>query len=360
MKAKTLWILCVGGLLLTASCRHHGRNRMVMNDGTNRVEVRYEGDIQFSDDEMTIARISPGGYLEYWHNEDHLLAGMNDKGALEIELYENGKAVDRESAEGKALVAKVIRGMIDLGFDIDGRMDRLYRKGGYPALIREVDSVNGDYVRGRYLDRILGGDSLPVGVVAQVITRVHDRIEGDYDKERLITKIDTVYLKDDTVSAEYLSVVKGMGGDYEKSRALQYYLRRGIPGKQYIPVLEATESIEGDYEQSNILRALLAGPLAEGQPFDSLMSVVGKMDGDYEKSNLLKQIAHKEIREAGSWAGLIRTTTTVDGEYERGNVLIEIGQRLPKTDSLRTQYMNAAKTVHSDDQYGKVVKAVNL
>jgi hypothetical protein len=250
--------------------------------------------------------------------------------------------------------------MIGLGFDIDGRMDRLYRKGGYPALLREVDSVDGDYVRGRYLDRILEGDSLSAGVIAQVIARIREKVSGDYDKERLISKIDTVYLKDDTVSAGYLGVVKSIDGDYEKSKALRHYLWSGVAVKQYIPVLEATETVEGDYEQGNILRELISQPLVEGEPFDSLMTVVGKMDGDYEKSKLLKQIAHKDMRSGGSWAGLIRTTTTVDGEYERGNVLIEIGQRLPKADSLRTLYMNAAKTVHSDDQYGKVVKAVNL
>ncbi|HEY4337633.1 MAG TPA: hypothetical protein VGM89_17090, partial [Puia sp.] len=107
-------------------------------------------------------------------------------------------------------------------------------------------------------------------------------------------------------------------------------------------------------------RELIEQPLAEGGPFDSLLNVVGKMDGDYEKGNLLKQIVQKNVKEGGSWAGLIRTATTLDGEYERSNVLVEIGQKLPKTDSLRVMYMDAAKTVHSDVDYGRVVKAVQL
>src|ERR1700760_4466959 len=100
MKAKTLWVFAVCGLLLTASCHHRGHSRMVMNDGTNRVEVRYEGDIQFNDEENAIAHISPGGYLEYWNNDDHLAAGMTDKGILEVDLAENGKPVDPASPEG--------------------------------------------------------------------------------------------------------------------------------------------------------------------------------------------------------------------------------------------------------------------
>jgi len=327
MKAKTLWVLFVGGALLTASCHHHGRNRMVMNDGVNRVEVRYEGDIQFNDDETAIARISPGGYLEYWRNEDHLLAGTNDTGVMQVELYSDGKPVDAASVEGKALVQRIIRGMIGMGFDIHGRMERIYRKGGYAALLREVDSVDGDYIRGQYIERVLEGDSLSTGVVASAVMRVRERMGSDYDRQRLLAKIDTGYLKNDSVCAEYLMVVKDMHGDYEKSEALRH---------------------------------LLSGAVLEGRPFDSLLNVVGQMNGDYEKGNLLKQIVRRDVREGGSWAGLIRTTLTLDGEYDRSNVLVEIGQKLPKTDSLRVLYMKAARTVHSDGDYGRVVKALEM
>jgi hypothetical protein len=360
MKAKTLWFFLTGCLLLTASCRHFRGNRMVMSDGANRVEVRYQGDIQFNEDETAITRISSNGYLEYWHNDEHVLAGNNDHGVVRVELYEDGKPVDLESAEGKALLARTIKGMIGLGFDVKGRIERIYRKGGYPALLKATDSLEGDYVKGQYFERILNGDSLSAGMVAEVIERIRERMGSDYDKERLLTGIDTVYLKNDSVSAGYLAAVKSMDGDYEKSQALRHFLRETLPVQQYVGVLDAASSMGGSFERSNVLRELIEKPLAEGRPFDSLLNVVERMDGDFEKSNLLKQIIHKDVKEGGSWAGLIRTTTTLGGEYERSNVLVEIGQKLPKTDSLRTLYMNAARTVHSDVDYGRVVKAVDM
>ena len=333
---------------------------MQMDDGVNRVEVSYNGDIEFNDDETAIVRVSRGGYVECWRNEDHLIAGMNNNGVLLMELYENRKPVDTASAEGKAMVARVIKAMIGMGFDIDGRIGRLYRRGGYAALLRGVDSVSGDYVRARYLEQILRGDSLSSGIVASVITRVQDKVGGDYDKNRLLEMVDTAYLKNDSVCAGYLAVVGSMQGDYEKSQALQHFLRGPVPVQRFISVVDAAGTIEGDYERSNVLRKLIEQPLPEGKPFDSLLAAVGKMGGDYEKSNLLKEIIQKDVKEGGSWAGLIRTTTTLGGEYERSNVLIEIGQKLPKTDSLRALYMNAAKTVHSDVDYGRVVKAVQM
>jgi hypothetical protein len=325
MIAKILGVVFAGAGFFAASCRHYAHNRMVINDGVTRTEIRYNGDIGFNDEETAISRISRGGYVDCWRNEDHLLAGSDRDGVVLLELHRNGKPVDTASAEGKAMVARVIRAMLGMGFDIEGRMDRLYRRGGYAALLNGTDSVDGDYVRGRYFERILDGDSLSADIVAAVMNRIKDKVGGDYDKNRLLEKVDTIYLKNDSVSEGYLAVVRSMNGDYERSQALQHFLRIS---------------------------------LAEGRSFDSLLRVVGAINGDYEKSGLLNQIAQKNLKEGGSWAGLIRTTTTLGGEYERSNVLVEIGQRMPKADSLRLMYMNAAKTIHSDNDYGRVVKAV--
>lgn len=360
MKAKSLWILFLGSVFAGTACNHYQRNTMTMDDGQTRVEVRYEGDIQFSDDETAIQRISPGGYLEYWRNNDHLMAGINDKGVLEIDLTRDGKDLDPASAEGKEIVAKAIKNMIGMGFDLDNRMDRIYRKGGYPALLSAVDSVDGDYIRGRYLERVLEGDSVSAGMVEAAVNRIRERVGSDYDKQRLLGMIDTVYLLNDSVCVDYLAAVKGIHGDYEKSEALKHFLVGTVPVRQYTGVLDAAATVGGNYERSNVLKELIDQPLAEGRPFDSLLHVVGQMGGDYEKGQLLKQIITKDIREGSSWAGLIRTTTTLGGEYERSEVLIEIGQKLPKADSLRTLYMDAAKTVHSDNDYGRVVKAVSM
>jgi len=360
MKAKSLWILFLAGALVGTACRHYQHNTMTMDDGKTRVQVRFEGEIEFTDDETAIAKITPGGFLEYRSNEDHLMAGINDKGVLEVDLARNGKDLDPASAEGRELVRKAIRNMIGMGFDLDGRMDRIYRKGGYPALLSAADSTDGDYIRGRYLERVLDGDSISAGLVEAAVTRIRERVNSDYDKQRLLEKIDTIYLLNDSVCADYLAAVKTIHGDYEKSEALKHFLVGTVPVRQYTGVLDAAATVGGNYERSNVLKELIDQPLAEGRPFDSLLRVVGEMNGDYEKGQLLKQIITKDIKDGGSWAGLIRTTRTLGGEYERSEMLIQIGQRLPKVDSLKTLYMDAAKTVHSDNDYGRVVKAVSL
>ena len=48
---------------------------MVISDGDDNLDISYAGDIRFDDAETTIQEISEGGYLNYRHNGERLLAG---------------------------------------------------------------------------------------------------------------------------------------------------------------------------------------------------------------------------------------------------------------------------------------------
>jgi len=237
-------------------------------------------------------------------------------------------------------------------------MDRIYRKGGYPALLAETDSMKSDDVERLYFDRLLGIDSIPPVEMAAVLQKIGLDVSSDHDKEQLLTRVDTAYLKNDSVAASYLDVVSRIDGDFEKSQALAYFLKFPLPGRRYIRTLEVVKTVNGDFERSKVLEAVIDKGLVEGAPFDSLLAVIGGMGGDFEKSKVLTAISRAEVREAQSWAGLIRASSQLSGDNEKGRVLIEIANRLPRTDSLRAVYVAAARTVHSDNDYGRVMRAI--
>jgi hypothetical protein len=357
MQTLRFWAVAIGLAVSAAAC-HHGGNRMVISDGDDNLDIRYEGEIQFNDSETTIVGISRGGYLNYRHNGDRLLAGPDANGGVGIDLYEHREKIDAGSAEGRKLVARVVRDLIGLGFDAEGRMDRIYRKGGYAALLAETDSMRNDDVRGKYFDRLLSMDTIPPGEMAMVLEKMGHILSSDHDKEQLLTRLDTAYLKNDSVATSYLDVVAGIDGDFEKSQALTYFLRFPLPERRYVQTLEAAKTVDGDFERSNVLGRLIDKGVVEGASFDTLLAVIGGMGGDYEKSKVLKELSLANIRESQTWAGLIRASSQLDGDNEKGNLLIAIAHRLPRTDSLRAVYMTAARTVHSDNDYGRVMRAI--
>jgi hypothetical protein len=357
MQILRFWAVAVGLAVLATSCHHRG-NRMVISNGDDKLDINFAGDIRFNDSETTLAAITEGGFVNYRHNADRMLAGPDGKGGVVIELYEHGERVDAGSEEGRRMVARAVRDLIGQGFDAEERMDRIYRRGGYPALLAATDSLQGDYVKGLYFGRLLGRDTIPPVEMAAVLKKIGDDVSSDHDKVELLTRVDTSYLKNDSVAESYLDVAAGIDGDHEKSQALFYFLRFPLTERRYVRTLEAAKTVDGDFERSNVLGRLIDKGVVEGASFDTLLAVIGDMGGDFEKSKLLKEISRADLKESPTWAGLIRASSRLDGDNEKGNLLIEIAHRLPRTDSLRAVYAAAARTVHSDNDYGRVMRAI--
>jgi hypothetical protein len=289
MKKYCVWAIALIIMGLGTACHRH-RSHIVVKNEDGETEMTYRGEIRFNDAETAIESISPGGYLNYRHNDEMLTAGADDRGVMGYDLFKDGNPVDTASEIGRAQLTRAVHSMIALGFDAGGRLERLYRKGGYRALLTAMDSVDGDYVKGLYIERIMNTDSLKPDEMAGLVSRIGRTLGSDYDKQRLLERVDSPYLKNDSVAGCYLDAVMTIGGDYEKSQAMDHFLRGPVTDTRWVKALE----------------------------------VVGKISGDYEKSNLL----------------------------------VDIAQRLPKTDSLKALYTTAAKTVHSDPDYGRVMRAL--
>ena len=82
----------VGLLLLCNACRRG--NMMVVNNGDYKLTVRYDGEIEISDDETDFESISPRGYIKYNKNGSHMYAEGNNHGDVSYELSLNGHDVD--------------------------------------------------------------------------------------------------------------------------------------------------------------------------------------------------------------------------------------------------------------------------
>jgi len=332
---------------------------MIMSDGKNYIEIKYIGNIKMNDDETAIESIADRrGYLRYRNNKERMLVEPTDNG-VRYELYdETGRKLDPASEEGKKFIARAVHEMIELGFDADGRMDRIERRGGYRALLTATDSVKSDYLRGRYLNRVLRSDSLTPADVADVLDRARRLLDSDYEKAQLLVKVDDSRLSNDSVAQEYLRTAASVHSDYDKARSLKHYLKMPLPAGRYVETLAVIQTLGGDYDKSQTLKEMIGKGILEGAPFDSLMQVVDHIAGDYDRGNLIRQLVKKDLKEDASWAGLIRATGRISGDYDKGNVLVEIAHRLPRTDSLKAIYMTTARTLHSDMDYGKAVRAL--
>jgi hypothetical protein len=345
-------------LILTTSCHHFG-NRMVVNSGKDKLEINYSGEIKFTDDETAIQSISQNGYLNYQKNDKELRMRHDEKGGLKCVMFIGNRKLNPEDPEGKKLMAEAIQSMISVGFDSQGRINRLVKKGGLRAVLNEMDHISGDFVKSMYLEYLISSDSIHQNEVLEIAKKVGTQLGSDFEKGKVLNKFSANQLKDSMISQAYFEAVKSIGSDFEKVNALKNRIRQPLTNEQFDTALIASNTIGSDFEKANLLKELIDRGIFEGETFNNLLSSIDHIGSDFEKANLLKKLIGKEIRTEEQWIGLINGTAQVASEFERGNVLIQIADKMPKSEELKTNYMKAAKTINSEFDQERVLKAVD-
>ena len=379
----------VGLLLLCNACRRG--NMMVVNNGDYKLTIRYDGDIEISDDETDIESISPHGYIKYNKNGSRMYAEGNNHGDVSYDLSLNGHEVDPDSQEGKTFIALAIKDMIDAGFDAEGRMQRLYKKGGKQALLTAVDKLNGDYIKRMYLEWLLENTDLSNEEMVAIANKTERQIESAYDKSTLLSNHADKFFRDSASTSAWLAAVSTIHSDYDKANALKKIMEEQLPRSQMQAALLSAATVESDYDKANILRTalehnsyakedyddmvkaigsvnssydkkellkeLVKGDIPTGEAFNSLMKCVNKVDGDYDKREVLMELASKNIASEEDWTAFLQTTSKLQSEYDKAEVMVECAKYIPHSDAMREAYADAANTIKAEYDYGRVMQA---
>ena len=139
---KLTFFLIAIGLILLRLCLprlemwHNGREQGTMiTKSDNYIEgIWWSGKYRLSDDDRSIAEITPGGYLKFRENDTIMRAESDLQGRITYTLN-NGREDLTLNDSGRSFIAAQLQKMIRLGFFGEQRAERIYRLGGIPALL---------------------------------------------------------------------------------------------------------------------------------------------------------------------------------------------------------------------------------
>jgi hypothetical protein len=97
---------------------------------------------------------------------------------------------------------------------------------------------------------------------------------------------------------------------------------------------------------------------AEGPLFDSLIQKIALIGADIDRVNLFRKIMEEKSISENQWRSLIHQTTSLGSDVDKADLLTAIGQKMPKTEYLKTAYLKAAKSISNDSDYGKAVRII--
>jgi hypothetical protein len=332
-------------------------SNMVIKSDNFYEEINYLGKFQFSDDESSFKSISPGGYFKFRLNEVKVKAESDIRGEIEYKIY-NGNNDLPLNEQGKFILSKAIHEMIYWGYDAEGRMERVYQKGGSQALINEMDSMKPDFLKILYLNRLFSIDSLPSEKKELVVRKVK-LLGSDMDKAQFLNKISYVQFKNPVIATACFDIIRGMGSDMDKMNTIDHIIDQdSLSAENIIIILNLGSSMGSDMNKSNLYGKLIEKGLIRDSLFDSVAVLVSKMGSDMDKVNLYNKLLGTNPIAEGQWLVLINQSSTLGSDMDKANTLSEIAKKMPRTDPIKAAYTKAAKTIGNDNDYGRVMRAL--
>jgi hypothetical protein len=332
-------------------------SNMVIKSDNFYEEINYLGKFQLSDDESGFKSISPGGYFKFRLNDIKVKAESDMRGEIQYKIYD-GKNDLPLNEQGKLIVSKAIHEMVYWGYDAEERVERVYQRGGSQALINEMDSVKPDFVKILYLNRLFSIDSLPAETKELVVKKVKT-LGSDMDKAQFLNKITPSQFKDPSINAACFDIIRGMGSDMDKLNSLHHIIDQdSLSVGNIIVILNLGNNMGSDMDKSNLYGELIDKVLIKDSLFDSLAIFVSKMASDMDKTNLYNKLLGTNPITENQWIILINQSASLGSDMDKANTLSEFAKKMPRTDPIKEAYTKAARTIGNDNDYGRVMRAL--
>jgi hypothetical protein len=283
------------------------------------LEVKYRGDIEFTDDDRDVRRIAPGGWLTIRARErsgpDRALEfrAMAD-GAIERRFRVNG--VERPfDPEGRAWAATALPRVIrQTGMGAARRVARIMRSSGPTGVLAEVSLIEGSFAKRIYLAELLKVDGLEPRAVQQALSQAGREIDSDFELASLL------------IGAERL-------------------VTRGEARKAY---LGAARTIESDFEMRRVFASAIRNGQLSAAAVSEMLDAGAAIDSDFEAASLLVQVAKARMLDPAAGPAFFRVLATVDSAFEKNRVLTAVVKEAAITPDLLTAVLDAASGLNSD------------
>lgn len=333
------------------------------SDG-NKLEVKYSGAFEFTDDDSDIRQISDGGYIK--------ISDGNWIGRHSVEIRERGGQLDRRyfvnaserpfDPDGRAwLKENLPRFVRNTGIGAPARVARFIRTGGVAAVVAEIGRVDSTYVKGLYYRELFKQATLTPEQYRDVMVQASTTMRSsDYELAQLLISIADKIPSDDASRAAYFRAASGIGSDYELRRVYSTMLKRGPVGSQTLgAILEHTASIQSDYELSELLRQIVSQQPLDEKNRAAFFRAVGTLSSDYERRRVLSAVvSDTRPSDAALLEPALNAAAAMQSDYEAASFLHDVLKQNGVDGEARTPFFKTVSGLSSGYERGRVLQAV--
>jgi beta-lactamase regulating signal transducer with metallopeptidase domain len=336
------------------------------NDG-ERIEVRHDGEVEFTDDDTDVKRLSPGGSLRI--KEGGVFGGLFAAHTVEFTADGSGNITRRFwdgvserpfEPEGRQWLTKYLPRFIrQTGFGAKARVARILKAKGPAGVLAEISLIEGGWGKKTYFSELLKTASLDASTVRQVLAQAGREIESDFELASLLIDSADKLLVDEGARQAYFEAARSIQSDFEMARVYKAALKRGpLSSPILAAILDASRDIESDFEEASLLIQI-----AKLQPLDNtsrapFFSALGTVASDFEHHRVLKALGERTDLTPETTTAMLVSGATVTSDFEAASFLLQLVSQQPIEGTLRAPFFRAVDSIGSGFERGRVLQAV--
>jgi beta-lactamase regulating signal transducer with metallopeptidase domain len=336
----------------------------VWSHNGEKIEVKYSGKFEFTDDDADVRDMSPGGYLKVsdgaWLGR-HSVEIRERNGQLERRYYVNASERPFEP-EGRAWLQQNLPKFIrNTGIAAPTRVARYLKSGGVNAVLGEIGRISGSYAKGLYYRELFKQATLSPDQYRQIMAQASTEMRSsDYELAQLLIAVADKLPNDDSSRQAYFNAAASIKSDYELRRVYSAMLKRGAVSSQVLSgILDHSSTIESDYELSELLRQVLSQQALDDRNRAAFFRVVGSIESSYERHRVLSAvISNDRPSDAALVEAALQQASTIDSDYESASFLLEVLRQNGVEGSARAPFFKAVNALSSGYERGRVLQAV--
>jgi len=224
--------------------------------------------------------------------------------------------------------------------------------------LQAAGTIDSDFERGRVLAALLEQQGLSSAVLLAVL-QSSENIQSDFELAKLLVSVADRYVIDQTLRRAFFDAVRTIESDHEKQRVLKAVMQNPRFDKSMLSdVIDAAQSINSDFALSGVLIDVVNGYAIDGTVRESYFRALSTLESDFERQRALTALMEQRELPREVVLDAITATIGIQSDHSKSVALIAIAEKYRENETVRDALMDAAESIGSSYEYGRVVGAI--
>ena len=342
--------------------RSHGN--FSWSNGREKVDVRYDGAIEFTDDDTDVKRLSPNGYLKIadggWLSGHSVEFRADPSGRIERRFW-IGSSERPFEPEGRRWLSDTLPRVIrQTGIGAASRVARFLKAGGPSAVLAEISIIEGSWAKRLYFSELLKAANLDASTRARVLSQAGREIDSDFELATLLIASTDQLVADDASRKAYLDAARSISSDFELRRVLSSALKTRVASNPGLlaNLLETSQSIESDFEEATLLIDVVKAESIDGAARAPFFKALGTVESDFEHRRVLSALGKRGNLSDETLRAMLESSIAIGSDFEQATLLTEIGDERQMSGATRDAFFRAVENIGSPFERSRVLQAV--